>query len=88
MIKLNKPVYRVTYDTVRDRSKTRALVAGLLPGDMVEVRMQGTQQRASVPIVDVWYYAMRKKSQQTLRERATARKAKRESNKLDQLNGG
>lgn len=87
MVKLNKPVYRVTYDTVRDRSKSRALVAGLLPGDMIEVRMQGTQQRASVPIVDVWYYAMRKKAQQTLRERAAVRKARRDSNKLDQLNG-
>jgi hypothetical protein len=86
--KLNKPVYRVTYDLVRDRGKSRALVAGLLPGDMIEVRMQGTQQRASVPIVDVWYYAMRKKAQQTLRERTAARKAKRDSNKLDQLNGG
>lgn len=78
-IKLNKPVYRVTYENIKDRSKRRAIVAGMEPGDVFSMRMQGTRQLVTVPIVDVFWYAMR--------ERQAARKAKRASNKLEQLNG-
>lgn len=86
-IKLNKPVYRVTYENIKDRSKRRAIVAGMEPGDVFSMRMQGTRQLVTVPIVDVFWYAMRKKAAQTMRERQAARKAKRASNKLEQLNG-
>lgn len=86
-IKLNKPVYRVTYENIKDRSKRRAIVAGMEPGDVFSLRMQGTRQLVTVPIVDVFWYAMRKKAAQTMRERQAARKAKRASNKFEQLNG-
>jgi hypothetical protein len=88
MIKLNKPVFRVTYEAVKDRSKRRALVAGLMPGDLISVRMQGTRQVVIVPVVDVWWYANRKKAAATARERTLARRAKRAANKLELMNGG
>jgi len=83
MIKLNKPIYRVSYEKVKDRSKARCLVAGLLPGDVLELRMQGTRQAVTVPLVNLWWHGNKLKAAQLQRERQAARKAKRDLNKLN-----
>jgi len=44
MTDLRKTVRRVTVGKRRDRSKSRALVISLEPGDIVGIRMQGTRQ--------------------------------------------
>jgi hypothetical protein len=54
---------------------------------MIGIRMHGTRQSVSVPVVNVWYYDNKKRVLQTMRERTAAQKAKRASNKLEQLNG-
>ena len=59
MTPLRKPVYRLTDTLVRDRSTRRLLIAGLLPGDVIEVRLKGTRQRVSVPIEHVYYLGQR-----------------------------
>jgi len=83
MIKLHKPIRRVTHECIRDRGKRRAIVASLIPGDVIELRMHGTSQRIAMPLVDLWWHGMKLKAEQLKRERAAARKAKRELNKLD-----
>lgn len=80
--KLDKAVFRVSYTVVRDRSKRRELVVGLETGDIITFRMKGTRQSVSVPIHDVYWYAMKKLAAHKLREKAAERRAKRESNKM------
>lgn len=80
--KLDKAVFRVSYTVVRDRSKRRELVVGLEAGDIITFRMKGTRQSVSVPIHDVYWYAIKKQAAHNLREKAAARKVKREASKL------
>ena len=80
--KLNKAVYRESSVVVRDRSKRRELIIGLLAGDLVEIRMKGTRQAVQIPVEDLWYYGNKLKARQLQAERIAKRKAKRVSNKL------
>lgn len=59
MTDLRRTVKRVTIGRRRDRSKSRALVISLEPGDVVGVRMMGTRQTFRVSIEGVFEYAMR-----------------------------
>lgn len=74
---LTKPVMRATQTTVRDRSKRRLLIAGLLPGDVFVVRLKGTRQSVEVPIESVYLMGMKKRAAQLVAERLAKRKAKR-----------
>ena len=59
MTELLKPVRRVTTSRRRDRSKSRALIISLEPGDVVSVRLQGTRQSFRRSIEAVYEDAIR-----------------------------
>jgi hypothetical protein len=73
MTPLRKPVYRETQTRVRDCSKRRLLVAGLLPGDILELRLKGTRQRFVLTVEEAYYHAARLKALKLRQERAARR---------------
>ncbi len=78
MTPLTKPVHRLTQTMVRDRgSKSRLIVAGLLPGDVLEFRMQGTRKRFVLPIATAYYQAARLEAARVVAQRQAARRARR-----------
>lgn len=74
---LRKAVYRESRAVVRDRSKFRPLIAGLVPGDVVTLRMKGCRQVEAVPFDTLYYYAVRLRVTAERAARAAARKARR-----------
>ncbi len=59
MTDLRKPVRRVTIGRRRDRSKSRAMVISLEPGDVIGIRLQGTRQTFRRSIEAVYEDAIR-----------------------------
>lgn len=62
MTDLHKPVYRVTtgaLDGSFGPDRGRRLVAGLAPGDLIELRPQGTRRTERLSLLDVYRYAVR-----------------------------
>lgn len=59
MTDLRRTVKRVTIGRRRDRSKSRALVISLEPGDLVGVRMMGTRQTYRIGIEGLYELAIR-----------------------------
>jgi len=57
--KLTRPVRRESFTIVRDKSKRRALVCALLPGDVLEFRLKGTRTRYTVGMDAAYQYAGR-----------------------------
>lgn len=74
--KLNKPVHRETSTTVRDRSKRRVLIAGLLPGDLIQVRLKGCRKAYALTVEQVYYYAAKLEGEAALRAKRAAKKAR------------
>jgi hypothetical protein len=59
---LLKPVYRVTVGALDGSfgpDRGRRLVAGFAPGDLIEIRPQGTRRTERVSLLDVYRYAVR-----------------------------
>ena len=83
---LNKAVFRETYTAVRDKGKRRILVAGLIVGDVIEVRLKGCRYSVQVPILWVWERGCKLRAEQLKRERKAKRAATR--NMLSQLGLG
>ena len=57
--KLTKPVHRESATMIRDKSKRRALICSMLPGDVIELRPKGTRQRYTMSIESAYIYAGR-----------------------------
>ena len=74
--KLAKPVYRESRAMVRDRSKFRPLIAGLVPGDVLTLRMKGCRQVEMVPFDTLYHYAVRLRVAAERAARVAARKAR------------
>ena len=72
--RLNKPVYRETATTVRDRSKRRVLIAGLEPGDVITIRPKGTRKAYSVSIEAIYHYAAKLEGERIRREKHALKK--------------
>lgn len=77
MITIRKAIYRESQATIRERGRSRAIVVGIIPGDVLELRLKGTRRRYLLGISSAFYQAVRLQAEQTKRERAAARKAKR-----------
>ena len=75
--KLNKPVFRESYAVIRDRSKRREVVVGLLPGDVIEFRPKGTRYRVSASIDVLWSYVAKLDAANKARIKKEQREAKR-----------
>ena len=74
MTPLRKPVARLASVTVRDRSKRRAIVVALLPGDVIELRLHGTRRRYSLSVESAYYHAVRLEAGRLMAERKAKRK--------------
>lgn len=77
MTPLTKPVHRESQTTVRDRSKRRVLIAGLLPGDVIQLRLKGCRKAFHITIEAAYYYAAKLEGERVRRERNAAKKAKK-----------
>lgn len=77
MTPLRKPVFRETDTAVRDKSKRRVLVVGLVPGDVIRIRPKGTHQEYDITVEQAYRYAAKLKGDALRREKAAAKKAKR-----------
>jgi hypothetical protein len=73
---LDKPVSRLAHTTRRCSGKLRRLVITLLPGDVIELREQGTQHRLIVSIDAVYSLASKYEALRLIAERKAKRKAR------------
>lgn len=71
---LNKTVKRLSHARVRDRSKFRALVVSLHPGDFIGLRMQGCRSLETFPIDALYSIAVKAR---VARERALKKEARK-----------
>lgn len=67
--KLTKAVFRETDTIVRDRSKRRALVVGLLVGDLIQTRLKGCRKSYTVTVDQVYHYAAKLEGERLRREK-------------------
>jgi hypothetical protein len=67
--KLTKPVYRQTETSVRDLSKRRLLIAGLLPGDVIQLRLKGCRKSYLLSVESAYLYAAKLEGERLRRER-------------------
>lgn len=74
--KLRKPVHRETSTIVRDKSKRRILIAGLLPGDVIQIRLKGCRKNFYLSVEQAYYYAAKLAGEQARREKLAAKKAR------------
>lgn len=75
--KLRKPVFRETQAAVRDRgAKFRPLVVGIIPGDVIVLRLKGTRYGCEIAISSVWHEAMTRKAVAEAQAKRAARKGR------------
>ena len=75
--KFSKPVYRETeFSTVRSGNSAKALVVGLIDGDMLELRLKGERRRIFINATTVFYHALQLDLARIKREKAAAKKAR------------
>ncbi len=75
--KFNKPVYRETeFSTVRSGGKQRPIKVGLIPGDLIELKLKGERKSLVIAASSIFYHATALEALRIKRERAAARKAK------------
>lgn len=77
MTPIRKAVFRESSATIRERGRSRAIVVGIMPGDVLELRLKGTRRRYLLGITSAFYQAVRLHAEHEKRERAARRKAKR-----------
>ena len=73
---LDKPVSRLSYATRRCSGKMRRLVVTLLPGDVIELREQGTQHRLILSVDAAYSLAAKYEARRLIEERKAKRKAR------------
>lgn len=73
---LDKPVSRLSYTMRRSAGKLRRLVVTFLPGDVIELREQGTQHRLIISIDSTYSAAAKLKAREIVAERKAARAAR------------
>lgn len=76
---LTKPVHRETNTTVRDGSKRRLLIAGLLPADLIQLRLKGCRKSYTITVEQAYYYAAKLEGERLRREKIAKRKASKTS---------
>lgn len=75
--KLNKVVSRETETTIPYKgSKRRIMVVTLCPNDTLEFRPKGTRQRITLPLLDLYYFAIKLRAAQIKVDKAAKRKAR------------
>ncbi len=75
---LHKPVARLCATSmIRYRGKYRPLIVTLLPGDVIEMRVQGTRYRMVVPVGHAWSVGCKLAARQAMAERAERRKKRK-----------
>lgn len=75
--KLNKPISRETETSIPYKgSKRRIMVVTLCPNDTLEFRPKGTRQRITLPLLDLYYFAIKLRAAQLKAEKAANRKAR------------
>ena len=68
--KFSKAAYRETdFVTVRDGGKSRPLIVGLEPGDVVSVRLKRVRKKVCITAAQLYQYAMRLEGERLLREK-------------------
>ena len=77
MTPLTKKVERETSTAVRDRSKRRILIAGLVPGDVIRIRLKGTRQAYDLTVEQAFRYAAKLKGEAARREKAEKKTLRR-----------
>lgn len=77
MSPIRKPVYRESQATIRERGRSRAILVGIMPGDVLELRLKGTRRRYILGIATAFYQAVRLQAEHEKRERAALRRARR-----------
>lgn len=78
--RLIKPISREARMTIFDRSKMRALIITLMPGDIISLRPKGQRKALEVSLHSVWEEAKRQeriRAQKEKAEKKAARKAGR-----------
>lgn len=73
----SKPAYRVTNHATIESKGPRKIVVGLIDGDLIELRLRGEQRRIYIPASAVFRYALALDVARIKREKAAAKKAKR-----------
>lgn len=74
---LNKPVRRESNETVRDGSKTRALIITIYPDGLLGLRPKGTRREEFYPIEAVYSIAVKARVAAQRAEKNKIKKAKR-----------
>ena len=75
--KFNRPVFRETeFATVRSRTN-KAIIVGLIGGDLIELRLKGERKRIHIAASTVFYHALALDTARIKREKAAAKKARK-----------
>lgn len=79
-------VFRVTRGVLNGsfgRDRNRKLVVGLVAGDLLSLRPQGTRQEVTVALADIYAWVLRSRSQRQQLEKARERKAKLDAQRAE-----
>jgi hypothetical protein len=76
--KTDRRVFRESFERARDKgSKMRAVIVGILPGDVLSFRLKGTRKVFTIPITYAYFHAGKLEGERVRAERKAARKARR-----------
>lgn len=77
MTPIRKKVFRESSTIIRECGRARAIIVGILPGDVLGFRLKGTRRQYVLPIGAMFYQAARLHGEEEKRQKAAARKARR-----------
>lgn len=78
MTPLTRPVKRETFSSVRQQGKTRPIVVELA-STFISIRLKGTRKSFTATYQQLWTLGAKNAAEQTRRERAEAKNAKRKA---------
>lgn len=74
--KFNRPVYRETEFAKIISKGARSIIVGLIPGDLIELRLKNERRRIVIAASTVYYHALALEVARIKREKAAAKKLK------------
>jgi hypothetical protein len=77
MTPIRKQIFRESSTHIRECGRSRAVIVGILPGDVLGFRLKGTRRQYVLPIGALFYQAARLYGEEMKRQKAAARKARR-----------
>lgn len=81
MTTIKKELSRITDAVVFEKGKSREVIVSLLPGGTIGLRLKGTKRKLFVPVVKIFWYALRQEAMRLQLEKARERKERKHAKK-------